>query len=204
MKGLLLKSWKNIRPQLAYYLLFLAIGLVVSVLSESSLYFCCIGTIFVFSVTLSAMAYDERDGWDKFAVASGVRRGELALSRYAFGLLAMLSQWAMDAILSALLPDRARQFALLVLFCGISLLILALLLPLANKFGVERTRILSVTIAVALFGGGLAFGGFVLLGESAPDPFPLFAVPCAVLALGALCLAVSCPLCVRICRRKDF
>ncbi len=204
MKGSLLKSWKNILPVLAYYLLFAVIFFAVSFLADSVLYFCGVGVMIAFAVPLSSMSVDERDGWDKFAVASGVGRGELAASRYIFALATVLSLSVPAAVLAALLPERVRQFASMLLLCGISLLVLSVALPLMHKYGVEKTRILLLVIVVVLFGAGIAFGWGFLLDEHASAAFPLFAVPAAALSLGTVCFAVSWLVCIRICRRKDL
>lgn len=203
MKGMLLKSWKNIAPLLAYYLAFVLIFFVVSILSKSNLYFCGVSVMLAFAVPTSAMSIDERDGWDKFAVASGTGRGELAVSRYIFSLLAMLPLWALAAGLSVILPERARQFASMLLFCGVSLFVPSLMLPLMHRFGVEKTRILLLVVVALLFGAGVAFGGFFLQGEM-QFSIPLFSIPTIVVALGTVCLAFSCIICIRICRCKDF
>ena len=93
MRGLLLKSWKNILPTFAYYCFFTAVFFAVSIIAKELIYFGFVCVMLSVAVPVASMARDERDGWDKFALASGVTRQKFVLSGYLFALFVMLSSW---------------------------------------------------------------------------------------------------------------
>ena len=97
MRGLLLKSWKNILPTFAYYCFFTAVFFAVSIIAKELIYFGFVCVMFSVAVPTASMARDEQDGWDKFALASGVTRQKFVLSGNLFALLVMnATVWIID------------------------------------------------------------------------------------------------------------
>ena len=205
MKGMLLKSWKNLYPSLGYYLFFFAVFFVVSALDKNPLYFSAVGVMAAVALPLASMARDESDGWDAFAVASGISRTGLAASRYLFALVCAAPVWLCSFLLLPLTRDRLEGLATILLFCGVSMLSVAVLMPLAFRFGVEKSRVLLLVVALLFFLLALALG-ILLFGEEFEGlrSLPLFALPGALLSLGVVSLAVSVPLGLRILRTKDL
>ena len=82
MFGLICKDLKNVRGQAAYYGVILAVLYAVAFWTKNVYFYA--GAVVFFSVTVpvSAIAYDEKDEWDAFALAAGMRRRDLVLGRY--------------------------------------------------------------------------------------------------------------------------
>lgn len=199
MRGLLLKSWKNILPTFAYYCFFTAVFFAVSIIAKELIYFGFVCVMFSVAVPVASMARDEQDGWDKFALASGVTRQKFVLSGYLFALLVMLFSWLLFIVLCAVTGATAENFALFLFFGGMSLLSSSVVLVLIHQFGVEKARILLI-VAVVAVGVGITS---VLFGEDRVS-LPLFAMPAVVFAVGWAAFAVSCFVSGRICAKKDY
>lgn len=103
MIGTILKDLKNLKGQIAYYVLLFAVFFVVSALSRNIYYSAGLSIFFGVLVPVTALSYDEKDNWDKFALASGISRRELALSRYVLGLAAFLPAWGLSFVFMAML-----------------------------------------------------------------------------------------------------
>ena len=176
MRGLLLKSWKNILPTFAYYCFFTAVFFAVSIIAKELIYFGFVCVMFSVAVPTASMARDEQDGWDKFALASGVTRQKFVLSGYLFALLVMLFSWLLFIVLCAVTGATAENFALFLFFAGASLFAASVVLVLVHKFGVEKTRVLQIVVFVA---GMTAFRcrsspclRSFLLSAGQPSPYP--------------------------------
>ena len=94
MLGTIIKDFKNIFGQFIYYFVLMVVFMAVSVITKNIYYYMGAIVFFCVAVPLSALAYDEKDNWDKFALASGVTRNQLAVSRYLLGLIVFLPMWA--------------------------------------------------------------------------------------------------------------
>lgn len=153
------------------------------------------------AVPLSALAYDEKDNWDKFALASGVTRNQLAVSRYLLGLVVFLPMWAVSFILVAAGGMwNIENLSVLLSYGGIALLTIDAILPVVLKIGVEKGRlvyILTILIVIAL-GGVLAFLVEAIGGDS------VLYSSVAVLALGIAGFFLSIKIACNIYRKKDF
>ena len=71
MLGLLLKDLFNIRKQALWYAAMIVIFCVISAVLQNVAFASTIGILVTISIPLTAIAYEEKDGWQKFVVASG-------------------------------------------------------------------------------------------------------------------------------------
>ncbi len=205
MKGLLLKSWKNVLPMLAYYVFFFVVFFIVSAVNRDPLYFAAVSVAFAVAVPLAAMSRDETDGWDAFAVAAGVSRGKLAVSRYLFSLFCIVPAWLASVVLIFLAEDRLEAVATVLLFMGAGMIAAAVLMPLCFRFGIEKSRVLLIVVLLLIFAAAFAVG-VLLFGEDLGVSWnlPLFVLPCVVLGAGVLAVAASLLIGIRILQTKDL
>lgn len=201
MLGTIIKDLKNIFGQFIYYFVLMVVFMAVSVITENIYYYMGAIVFFCVAVPLSALAYDEKDNWDKFALASGVTRNQLAVSRYLLGLVIFLPMWAISFILvlAGGMWD-IENLSVLLSYGGIALLTLDAVLPVIFKIGVEKGRIIYIfTILIVLALGALlgflveTIGGASVLYSSA-----------AVLALGVVGFFLSLKIACNIYKKKDF
>ena len=97
MKGTFLKDVINLKGQLLYYAVVIAVFFAVGAVSGNIYFYAGVSMFCGVVAPLSAIAYDEKDNWDKFALASGVTRNQLAVSRYLLGLIIFLPMWAISS-----------------------------------------------------------------------------------------------------------
>lgn len=201
MKGTIIKDLKNIFGQAIYYLVLLVIFMLVTIFTKNLYFYTGAIDFFVIAVPVSALAYDEKDHWDTFALAAGITRSELAISRYLLSLLVFVPLWAISFIIVAAtgLWDT-ENLTVLFMYGAIGLLLIDIALPFIYKVGVEKGRlgyIVMVVIVVAL-GGALASVIETISGNS------VFYVSLILLAVAVAGLFLSMKISCRIYRNKDF
>ena len=87
MLGLLIKDFYNIRKQALWYAAMIVLFCVISVFLHNVAFAATIGILVTISMPLTAIAYEEKDGWQKFVVASGLRTGTIVFAKYLLGIL---------------------------------------------------------------------------------------------------------------------
>ncbi len=204
MSGLVYKDLINLKQQWKSYLLILVFWGGLSVMQKNPYFFGGMFAVYLSIVLLTACGYDEQSGWDKYALTMPVSRGRIVLSKYMLGLLLDVLGFATTAIffVAARTPFQ-EMITGQCIFQTISLCMLAILLPLTFRFGVEKAR---TSIAVAMLTPVLIGYLVVQSGVWHPEFDPEQLVHAAYLgpAVGLCLLAVSAALSVRIYKGKEF
>lgn len=217
MKGLLIKDIKllaNMRSSLVFILL-IAVGMA-AYMSDASfivMYLGLIGTSF----TSSTVSYDEYDNGYGFLFSLPVTRRDYAVEKYCFGLLMGGGGWLAGTVLSvasAVVKEGAAPldaFMISLMLFPAVMIMLSVLLPLHMKFGAEKSRIVMMGAAGALFGlFAVAFkilDGMDLNLNAAWDRLPAFgmgAVIAGAAAAGIAILLLSCRISISIMEKKEF
>lgn len=201
MFGVMLKDIKNVRGQLLYYAAVVAVFFAIGIILKN-VYFYMGAIIFVAAVLpISALAYDEKDNWDKFALASGVTRGQLVIARYVLGIVAFVPFFGVGFLFFVMPALRNTEtLSSLFVFGGIGLLAMSAALPTAFRLGVEKARA-AYTVILAC---ALAFGiGISLLFARLGIASGLTAAS-VIFALGIAGLLISVRISEAIYRAKDF
>lgn len=145
-------------------------------------------TIVVFTTAVtSAVAYDQQHGWEAYRVCLPLSRRDVVLGRYltlfaiaaaafALGCILMFLLWACtelgllpDAVASAFYVDAEIMRLSLVTVLGFSAIwsvFLAVMLPVAFKYGQEATRWSGIIIMLTIM---VVVGILQFLGESLAD-----------------------------------
>ena len=167
---------------------------------------------------INAFSLDDQARWDKFAAAAPDGRRRAVAGRYLFVLLLILGTSALVAALllllrlTGLLEESLAELLLPVPACAAAVLILdGVLLPLIYKFGMEKSRILSVIMFLVVFFGCMGIGALAGRGSGSgplglPDNIDALVVPliCILLAVSAVIFALSYRVSLGIYRRKEF
>ena len=169
-KALLLKDWLVLSRQMKVFLVLIAVFSAVPVLSVSSF-----AIVYSAMLPYTAMAFDERDKWDRLAAMMPYRESDLVLSKYLLGYAGL---------------------------AAVALLVLAFSAPLLFRWGVERGRMLFVFLMVAVATGSssLATG---LVGFDGGDAAGGSLVWLAFVGLALLVQPFSVALSVRGRRKKQ-
>ena len=109
-------------------------------------------TLILSMMPLTSMAYDDMSKWDRYALAMPISKKDIVLSKYILSILLSLVSILVSFIITYLfiLPrsDMGRSELLLVAYIifSISLVYVSIVLPLIYKFGVEKTRIITMCV----------------------------------------------------------
>lgn len=204
MSGLVYKDMINLKQQWKSYLLILVFWGGLSVVQKNPYFFGGMFSIYMSIILLTACGYDEKAGWDKYALTMPVSRNRIVLSKYVLGLLLDILGFVTAAIffIAAGTPLQEMMVGQCI-FQTISLFLLAIQLPITFKFGVEKAR---TSVAVVMLAPILI--GYMVVQSGVWHPsFDLgqlmqliYLGPVAGLCLLALSAVVS----IRIYKGKEF
>ena len=202
MKALLLKDFLTLSRYLRMALLFVVIFACIPGGSMAAY-----ALVFAAMIPITALAYDEQSKWPRLAAMMPYTTRQLVASKYVLGYI-MLGGAILLSVISTVVTtlvrgdvlDPASLSMLFILACAASL-ILAVIMPLILRFGVEKGRL------VMLVGVAVIVGITFVLGEddglmTAMDA-SLVTVTAVFLAVCVAVNALSIPLSVRIYSRKN-
>ena len=142
MKGLLLKDLMNLKKQSLLLLVVIVFYLALSFASQSISVFGTMVTVMCAMLPITAMSYDERAHWDRYALTMPLSRRDLVVEKYLLGLLMLLGSLGLSLLVQAVagLPfGEALASSLSSLTVG--LLFQLLTMPVMFKLGVEKGRV---------------------------------------------------------------
>ncbi len=157
---------------------------------------------------LSALAYDERAKWDKYALTMPVTRAKMVLSKYVLGLMLCGLAFLIYVLFCVLVLKEQASASLaagaVLLFAA--LFYMAITFPLLFKLGVERGRI-AMFLAVLIPAGLIGILPFATI-HSGQNPELLKAQLMPFLTFAPVVLAVlfvlSMLLSVHIYKKRDL
>lgn len=141
MKALLLKDFYALSKQFLIYVLFMLIFTGIS--GYSSFAFIL---VFASIIPLSAMAYDERDKWNRLANMMPYTRFSMVFSKYALGYLTTFAGFVITIVvknIANIVKGESTSVDFYIIICAIlcvSTIFQALSLPFIFKLGVEKGR----------------------------------------------------------------
>jgi len=209
MTGLLMKDLLNLKRTLLGMLGLMAIyGVVFSALmGDASSFLSSMLTVIFITVTVSSFSYDALVRWDRYALSLPVSRRDLVASKYLLAVVlaavGAIAAFAMGVIMGLFHHDLVLEELGLstVISIGGGLLIVAILLPLIFKFGVEKSRLMLIGVALIPL-------GLVYLLKWLQIPLPDFSILMTQAWLaplaGLLFLGLSYFISVAIFQRKEL
>lgn len=205
MYGFFKRDFYLILPNLRFYFLFLAVmGIIVTVSQQTVGFFSVYVLAFTVSSLLGLFSYDEFNHWNAYAVAVSRGRKALVDGRYLLSLAAAAVTALLTGVVVAL-KESGTALATGLLYGGLLLIYLALVLPISYRFGHTKSRLITLSVIVLIFGSVGA--GMALTKDKAgllsnlPFPVPL---GLAMLAFGLGALLVSWLISRRVVDRKEF
>lgn len=204
MKALLKKDIFVLVRQMRVFLLMIAVFAVLPGANMS-----VFAIVYCGMLPYTAMAYDERSKWTELASMMPYTPGDIVLSKYALGWLAIGAATVLSAaahlILGHIMPSGYGLTLSQVLpsLC-IGLIMIAITMPLMFRFGVEKGRMFFILLIVALSCGGAALVQGVVGsdGEIPAGLNALFSLGIPVLA--AVLTAISIPLSIAMYNRRKY
>ena len=168
MKALLYKDFITLWKNLKNYLLMCVIFQVASIAGEDFAFMRFYPLILVSSLPHTLLAYDERSGWEKYALALPVSRRKMVGEKYLVGLLLLAVSFLLAAVTGLIRFWREGFFdpfdywfeLSVLLTLGISVMSVAL--PMTFKLGTEKGRMANM-VCYGILGGVLVL--VVLVGD---------------------------------------
>lgn len=201
MLGLLLKDLYNTRRQALWYVVMIGLFCVSSVVLNNVAFVATLGILVTISMPLTAIAYEEKDGWQKFVIASGTSIRTIVAEKYLLGMVFALVSTVGYAAVFMLVGAEANAWTEFTAPVGMQFFALAVVLPIVFRFGVEKGRTYMILAVVVLLSALIALmpviGDLMSTGSQA-----VFAVAAACVPLGALLL--SGVLSFQIYSKKEF
>ncbi len=204
MKGLLIKEWETSKAIFKWYALIAAVLFVIGAVMGNEGFFLGIGIFVSVSYPAVSIAYDDKDKWFKFALASGCSPRKLAWSKFVIPVSACFVLSCLSAVAMTFIQDKDLPWEEIPIMFAIMLVMLSVMIPLYIKFGAEHGRVVVVIIMlVAMIGADAFFGSFTnpeSIGSSAAGIALSWLSPIA----GAAVVAGSAELTARIIKSKEY
>ncbi|MGN0627044.1 MAG: ABC-2 transporter permease [Oscillospiraceae bacterium] len=185
MKGLLIKDFYTVAPQIK---IFLLMGVVIALSTSGEMVPFIV--LYASMLSMTAMAYDEQCKWGVFADMLPCSAFDSVFCKYLLGwamvgimeIFCFASQFIYSVIIGG---GSAMEVALMqALYISIAMILQAINLPLMFLFGVEKGRVWLMLFNIAAV--VLSFGASEKLAEGAPGvslPFPAAVGAAAFLAV---------------------
>lgn len=152
MRGLLVKDFLVLKKQLKFFLIAMVLWSLTPGLSSHAF-----ATLFSAMLPITAIAYDERSKWNAFAAMMPYSPRNIVFEKYILGYIIMAAFFVMSIIsnfiFSFVYPHASSNYtnsAVLIMPMCAALLMIAFVLPIVFKIGVEKARI-ALMICVGVF-----------------------------------------------------
>lgn len=224
MTALLVKDWKLLKGQRQFFMVIIGLAAFYAIfMNETAMSFVVTYIAIMMAMfTLSTISYDEYNNGAAFLFTLPIERREYVLEKYVFAAIVTGVSSAVGLGVCCGIGFARGYFASagdvvevavsgLVGGVVVVCLLLALMIPLQLKFGVEKSRMVWIggimVVAVLGFGGAklaqlldVDVKGIIgVLGQA--SPVVAGAVLLVILAVG---VAVSCVISVKIVEKKEF
>ena len=218
MSGLLMKDLELLKVNIKTYFIVFAVGIIyLFVQTDGSIFFISYMIFVSLSVTVGTISYDGYHHGMNFLMTLPVTRKQYVWSKYLLGFC-FAAVTGMAALLIGILKVQVsgnQEMQDLLISAGVSMILAGMILcgmiPLRLKYEAEKSRIIMVAAAAALFllvavcreGYNIYKKGFVrsfeFLGRISG-----WQTACLLIVLLMICMAVSVKVSERIMERKEF
>lgn len=224
MKGLILKDLFVLRKIAVLYLVIEGVLLAASLFNPAMQMFAILYfLILAMMLPITALAYDERAGWEKYALTMPVTRKKLVASKYLLGLILLGTSLVLMILFIIFAYEFLATYSVnyiettfrLVLAAVVGCLFLSVLMPIMLKLGTEKGRIVMMLMIFIPVGAVLILSKTGALDSFALDSNDVFAkielilnnIPLFLLLAAAACLlmlGISLWISFMIVKHKEY
>ena len=203
MLGLLYKDIVNLKAQFKVMALLVILYSFFAFASGNSAMLGAIITILGAMMPITALAYDEKAHWDKYALTMPVSRNQIVMSKYLLGSGFVMIAFVINLIFNLLTGMMPTDMFLPVTFAltAAGFLFMTLLFPVMIKFGVEKGRIMMFLLI-------LLPTIFAMIGSKLNLPLPseelLLLLPYIGFVGSILLCGISLLISMKIYQNKEF
>ena len=159
-------------------------------------------------IPISSFSYDQQAKWDVFSQTLPVTRKQIVQGKYIVALLFIVLGFVLSFVITVIATVlKGETLDLMELLIGngmialTGLILLAIMIPLIYKFGVEKSRMMLMTIALVPTLGVMLLSN---LGFTIPSDFNWELVGYIIPAVAAIGFVISFMISTRIYSAKDF
>lgn len=151
MTGLILKDLINLKKQARVYLILVLFYLVLGIANESSDMFSTMMIVVSAIIPITAMSYDERSKWDRYALTMPLSRKSMVASKYILGLIFLVASFILSMLFNSFFSNISLMENVMTCLATLSIgmVIMSVIFPLIFKFGVEKGRIFMMIVLFA-------------------------------------------------------
>ena len=189
MLGLLLKDIYNIKKQAIWYLAMIVLFCGLSIALKNVAFSSTIGILITVSMPLTAIAYEEKDGWQKFVIASGTKTSAIIGEKYLLGIVFALISMIFYLCTFMLVGETENRAVEITAPICMQFFVLSVVLPMVYMI-VAVVALMAVLIAV-----------FPLL-EDMQKGGTIFIICACVFTVVAICVSFLASL--KIYKSKEF
>ena len=165
MKGLIIKDILNLKRSLGSIIAILIFYIFLAYNSGDPSMLIGMVVFLLAMMTITSISYDDMAKWDKLALAMPISRKTIVLSKYVLSLLLIATGIFLSTTISYIIilinSDIGLPQLLLTSYIifFLSTIFISIVLPLIFRFGVEKSRLMMMTVI------GIPFGLFYLVNR---------------------------------------
>jgi len=153
MKGLILKDFYNLKKYGRQITKILGVFLIFGIMMKSSLYICFMIMLYGTMTIITAMSYDEKAGFDKFALSMPIKREDLVKSKYAVWLIIMFSALLVSFVTGLVINlfvggNYIEMIISMLAVESVYIILFSIVIPIFFKFGVEKGRMYMMAVFI--------------------------------------------------------
>lgn len=200
MIGLLIKDIYNLRKQLIWYLCMTILFFALSLALKNLAFCAALSALIAVSVPVSAIAYEEKENWQKFIAASGTDIKIIVLEKYLLGMIFALGCATVYLVAFLIGSGAGLKWSEYAIPVAMSAVVLSVVLPLVFKYGVEKGKVTVIVIVAALM---VVWVGILTLLDRFAVNSDALVIGLSV-AMAIISLIVSFAVSIKIYKRKEF
>ena len=210
MNSLILKDFISLKSYSKTLAIIIGFFTIITFTNDEPSFLSGMIILIMSMLPITSFSYDQHAKWDLFSQTLPVSRKQLVMSKYVLGIISIIAGAILAILLNVVvLLVKSLEVDIWYLILAnslialVALLYLSILIPLVYKFGVEKSRLL--TIVVLAIPSVLAI---VLSKAGVSIPVLDEITPAIVVAIGlvfVVCVVlISYVISVRIYMKKDF
>ena len=158
MKGLLIKDYKLMLGQKSFLGMAALMAVLYLIIYKDPIVAVVFITVMCTMFTVSTLSYDEYENGMAYLFTLPISRNKYVLEKYAFALVncivtgVIMYAMACGSIkIRGLAISQSDMYSGLAGACFVSIIMISYMIPLCIKFGIEKSRIVSVSGMAAIF-----------------------------------------------------
>lgn len=208
MMSLVLKDLLNLQSYLKTIIVFVVFYSMLSFTMDEVSFVAGMLIVLFAMIPIASFTYDKQAKWDVFGQTLPVTRKQMVQSKYVIALIFIVIGLVLSFIITAIatfIKESSVEVVELIaansMVASVGIILLAIMLPLIYKFGVEKSRIMLMAISSIPI---IALLLLSKLGFTVPSNIDWQTVASIIPVVALLLFGISFFISNKIYARKDF